>query len=549
MRSEWGTRLDGIPLAIELAAARTTAMSPREIAARLDERFRLLTGGRRTAVERHQTLRATVDWSYSLLDQREQTVFDRLGVFAGSFDAAAAEAIVAGEGVEPFDVLDVLVDLVAKSMVVAERSAAGTRYQLNETMRAYARDRLGEAGEGDTWRRRHAEYFVEFAEAAGSGTMSADEQMWRPRLREELDNVRAAVIWSLDRPTAADQMYAIRVIAALAYESLQDRPLGVGAWAEHALERAESAEPAYRAPIFAAAAERARGRGDLHRARALASDALREGLPPESPQTALAYIVLTVVDATLGELVLAYQGIRDGVAQAEAAIHGDSFAAPALQCVAALWARNLGDLDAARTYARTALATARRVANPTLLSTAHYCVGSVIDHDDPSEALAHYDQAIALVRAGAAAGATYANALSYSAIHLARFGDSSEALNREREAIERSRDDGDMTFLIAAVASTLLIFDTLGWLDGAAELAGVVTLGRYAHLSVAGPIGTRFRLGDTVERLPIHIGKDLFDEAAARGAAMNADEIAAFTLAAIDRAKSDLTSRASPERR
>ena len=122
-------RLDGIPLAIELAAARVVAMSPREIAALLDERFRLLTGGRRTAVERHQTLRATVDWSYSLLGARERTVFDRLGVFAGSFDAAAAEAIAAGESIEPWDVLDALTDLVAKSMVVRNEPPTATRYQ------------------------------------------------------------------------------------------------------------------------------------------------------------------------------------------------------------------------------------------------------------------------------------------------------------------------------------------------------------------------------------------------------------------------------------
>ena len=132
-------RLDGIPLAIELAAARVTSMSPAEIASLLDERFRLLTGGRRTAVERHQTLRATVDWSYSLLDEIARIVFDRLGVFAGSFDNRAAEAVVAGDGIEPWDVLDALASLVAKSMVTAEDTGVGvTRYQLLETLRQYA---------------------------------------------------------------------------------------------------------------------------------------------------------------------------------------------------------------------------------------------------------------------------------------------------------------------------------------------------------------------------------------------------------------------------
>src|SRR5439155_9242740 len=132
-------RLDGIPLAIELAAARIAVMQPVDIAARLDERFRLLTGRRRGALERHQTLRATVDWSYSLLDERERTVFKRLGVFPATFDADAAERIVTGDGVETWQVGDALVSLVAKSMlVIDESSEATTRYQMLETLRQYA---------------------------------------------------------------------------------------------------------------------------------------------------------------------------------------------------------------------------------------------------------------------------------------------------------------------------------------------------------------------------------------------------------------------------
>ncbi|MCJ7437947.1 MAG: adenylate/guanylate cyclase domain-containing protein, partial [Acidimicrobiia bacterium] len=130
-------RLDGIPLAIELAAARVVAMTPTEIAGLLDERFRLLTGGRRTAVERHQTLRATVDWSYSLLDATEQAVFDRLGVFSGDFDSAAAQTVVTGSGIETWGVLDALGSLVAKSMITIDDSAEGVaRYSMLETLRA-----------------------------------------------------------------------------------------------------------------------------------------------------------------------------------------------------------------------------------------------------------------------------------------------------------------------------------------------------------------------------------------------------------------------------
>jgi predicted ATPase len=150
-------RLDGIPLAIELAAARCIALSPGEIAAHLDERFRLLTGGRRAAVERLHTLRATIDWSYTLLCERDQAVFNHLGVFPTSFDAAAAQAVAGTGGIESWDVLDALTSLVARSMLNTERSTAGpTRYQMLESLRHYARERLDAAGGADETRRCHA---------------------------------------------------------------------------------------------------------------------------------------------------------------------------------------------------------------------------------------------------------------------------------------------------------------------------------------------------------------------------------------------------------
>ena len=139
-----------------------------EIAARLDERFRLLTGGRRVSVERHHTLRATVDWSYSLLNPTEQGVFDRLGTFPATFDAAAAEAVAGVEGIEAWDVLDALTSLVAKSMLVADQSAEGkTRYQMLESLRHYARERLDATGSADAIRRLHAQHYTTIAAEIG----------------------------------------------------------------------------------------------------------------------------------------------------------------------------------------------------------------------------------------------------------------------------------------------------------------------------------------------------------------------------------------------
>ena len=286
-------RLDGVPLAIELAAARIVAMSPAEIAARLDERFRLLTGGRRAAVERHQTLRATVDWSFSLCSPAEQRVFARLGVFAGTFGSTAAEAVATGEGVERWDAIEALASLVGKSMVVGDRAAdGGTRYTMLETLRAYARERLDETGDPDRWRRRHAEHFAGFAEQAGSGLEGPDEHVWRARVRAELDNVRAAIGWALESSLTTDAQLGLRIVAALAYEAVSVMTAGVGAWTERAVARVDETTPGRRMAILGTAAIQAIFVGDHERARTLALDALRHGLPPDCPVPAPAYSAL-----------------------------------------------------------------------------------------------------------------------------------------------------------------------------------------------------------------------------------------------------------------
>ncbi len=147
-------RLDGIALAIELAAARVAMLTPAEVARRLDQRFRLLAGGQRTAVERHQTLRAAIDWSYELLSETEQLLLDRLSIFVGGFSLEAAEAVAAGGAIETDDVFELLATLVARSLVVADTEGVETRYRLLETIRQYAQERLDDSGDGDRLRAR-----------------------------------------------------------------------------------------------------------------------------------------------------------------------------------------------------------------------------------------------------------------------------------------------------------------------------------------------------------------------------------------------------------
>lgn len=207
-------RVDGIPLAIELAAARVSSMSPSDIAAHLDERFRLLTGRRRGRVERHQTLRATVEWSYQLLDNDERSVFDRLGVFAGTFDAAAASAVTSDDDLDQWRVLDAISNLVAKSMLYTEDGPDGSsRYSMLETLRQFARERLDETGNSDRWRRRHAEHYATCVAEIGLGLTGPDEFMWVRRLQSEIDNVRAAVGWALDQEGADERELGVRIVA------------------------------------------------------------------------------------------------------------------------------------------------------------------------------------------------------------------------------------------------------------------------------------------------------------------------------------------------
>jgi len=220
-------QLDGIPLAIELGARRVTALSVEQIAARLDQRFRLLTGGSRAALPRQQTLAATVDWSYTLLSPPERLLFDRLSVFAGGFALDAAE-VVAGDGIDGAqgsppttespartDVLDLLTRLVDKSLVVAELDAAGTeRYLLLETLRQYAHERLVARRGLEEIRRRHAAYYLDMAVEAGHRLLGADQVEWLDRLDRDHDNLHAALSWAIQR---GDAELGMRMAVGLAY--------------------------------------------------------------------------------------------------------------------------------------------------------------------------------------------------------------------------------------------------------------------------------------------------------------------------------------------
>jgi predicted ATPase/DNA-binding SARP family transcriptional activator/Tfp pilus assembly protein PilF len=263
-------RLDGLPLAIELAAARMKVLTPQQIAARLDDRFRLLAGAGRTATTRHRTLEAALAWSHDLLSQQERCLLRRLSVFSGGWTLEAAEAVCAGEGIATGEVLDLLAELVDKSLVLVETQGGEARYRMLETVREYGQARLREAGETARVRARHLRWFVERAERIEPLLWGAEQAAWFDRLEREHDNLRAALEWSLDRDPPA----GLRLAGAVwRFWKMRDHFAEGRRWAERVLAVAPD-RTAARARLLGGAGYLAADQGDLTGARAFHEEGL-----------------------------------------------------------------------------------------------------------------------------------------------------------------------------------------------------------------------------------------------------------------------------------
>jgi non-specific serine/threonine protein kinase len=263
-------RLDGIPLAIELAAARTRVLSVEQIATRLGESFRLLKTESRTADPRHRTLGATIDWSHGLLSDEERTLFRRLSVFVGGWTLESAEEVCAGEGIDRDEVLDLLTHLTDKSLVlVSVKDGEETRYRFLETVRHYAREKLEGSGEEPEIRRRHALFFATLGMLAEPGLHSAEEVAWHGRLTAEHDNLRAALSWAAEH----DAELLVRLAGDL-WRFWWAHPTEGRAWLERALAVGGESPAPLRVKALGSASIGASMQGEVGRGEALAREAV-----------------------------------------------------------------------------------------------------------------------------------------------------------------------------------------------------------------------------------------------------------------------------------
>jgi predicted ATPase/class 3 adenylate cyclase len=524
-------RLDGIALAVELAAARVPAMTPAELARRLERSFAVLAAGRRGAAERHQTLRATIDWSFQLLSGPEQQLLARLAVFAGGCTLDAAEAVCGGEGIDPDAVFELLAALVARSLVVAEERGPQSRYRLLETIRQYGEERLGQAGETGRWRARHAGYYAGLLGRVRDPAHDPNpEVFWAVRLSAEQENLLAAWSWAIG---TGDVGTAFQMLAGFApAEVWSTYPLLLPSEAALGLPGANE-HPGY--PLaLAVCAVFASNRADVTRAEELCLRAADASARRPTPD----WRVEEDIVAARANNAMTAGAFADAARLAEQAASiaragGDLADASFGLATAASRYIIVGNTPAAVPLANEALALARRVGAPALVATGLLAVGQAVGGIDPERARACLRESREL-----------STALGYhSAIDLIvatgialLVGDQAAALELGRSAIRGLQWGGDrrrMGIILHRIAGALATTrpDAAAIIEGAAE-TNVVQAPIFAS-----------RTNSAVTQA---LGEKRARELRARGADMDWDQALAYTLTQTTQALSELESVTQP---
>jgi predicted ATPase len=384
-------RLDGVPLAIELAAARISTMTPAELAQGLDRRLATLAGGRRRAVQRHQTLRAAIDWSYELLTESERRLLARLAVFAGGCSREAVEQVCGGRPVAPGQVFEALAGLVAKSLVVAQRTGTETRYRLLETIREYAEDRLAELGETDAQRTAHAEYFWELTRRRREQLYGPEQVTVARRLAADYDNLLAATQHALD---TADPDLGLRLVSQQPPPPVQvgyrfvlpvDAVLGVPGASSH---------PLY-AHGLAVAAIGAAFHGDLERAEAFAEQA-RSALPGGDDELkSLLCQAQGAVVAARGEFAESARVLAEGAEAARSSESISSAFRTAFCLAGAAMAYTMaGTPELGEPLAAEAVVLARQCGSPSAIAHSLLSLSGAVVGSDPTRARTTLEEAL-----------------------------------------------------------------------------------------------------------------------------------------------------------
>jgi predicted ATPase/class 3 adenylate cyclase len=516
-------RLDGIPLALELAAARVKILNPQQLCERLEARFRLLAGGNRDLLPRQQTLRALIDWSHDLLDDRERALFRRLGIFPNGFALDAAVAVASGGDLDELDAIDVLASLVDKSLVMAEPAGDAQRYRLLESTRAYANEKLAEAGEGDDIANRHFSYFRDVYLAA----QATADPAFHDALRSDLEDVRAALSWATRGPDASagadllDAIWAGMGVIGLYAEGLS--------WVETYLRILPHDAWRARARLSLVAAILLANSGRMADAFAAAErsvGAARASGDSETLASALAMYSWNA--ARVGQSEIADAAIAEAFRMPEA----ETKTRLRLLEVRALLNGQRGDLDSAvrdleelREYFRCAgIGRSERVMGANIAEMEHK--------------LGRTQRSIEIVREMISRFASdpdrnaYSQMLGNLAGYLTAIGDGVGAIEAARDAIgELAVADPGSPFVAVAMEHMALAFALLNDFARAAVLAGYAgaTFERHGYEREHTELTTHARLNRLVNAA---LGPDEFTRLRAKGAALDPSAAVAYALAA-----------------
>jgi predicted ATPase/class 3 adenylate cyclase len=488
-------RLDGIPLAIELAAARVRSITPGDILAHLDQRFRLLSAGQRTAPTRQQTLRNAIDWSHELLNEPERVMLRRLSVFGGGFDLAGVQAVCADATLDEMDVVDLLDRLVVKSLVALDLSVGATRYRLLESIRDYAWERLGNASEAAEFARRHAEYFAAFSERAGAELRGPDEGAWSRRVDAEMENLRLALAWAIE---AHDADLALRVVGGLAVSGYRvGCPFGDAALDAAALEGAQGHR--LRSLALASAAWTVMHRADLERATELAEAARLDARAVAAARDGGR--VLGEVLAVLGSVCMIRPGFFDRAVTVNEEWHGLAVELDdAYLMVQVLIGR--ATLHGDREAAEEAVRIARTVGNPTMLVYSLAILAMLITEANPARARALLDEA---GETAAAVGNPEATAVANGALGFVLYtlGDHLSAARMQLSLAEQFLSSGDRFFAYASLFRLVGILHSIGDDDSALRLGAwlVARVGNLHENAPAAAILANERVDEVLNQL------------------------------------------------